>query len=95
MEEVQKRFKEAYAEAQHQSNSKADRQKHNYDKSMNTVQLMPGDVVLKKADMFQGKRKVKYCWSKVEYDVVCQVANGVPSYEIKDLSGNVKVACCN
>ena len=47
--------------------------------------------MLKKADAFQGKRKVKDWWSKVEYEVMCQVANGVPSYEIKDLSSNVKV----
>ena len=65
VEEVQKCFKEAYAESQHQSNSKADRQKRNYDKSMSTVQLMPGDIVLKKADAFQQKRKVKDHWSKV------------------------------
>ena len=31
-------------------------------------------------------------WSKVEYEVICQVANGVPSYEIKDASGNLQVA---
>ena len=91
VEEVQKHFKEAYAEAQHQSNSEVDRQKCNYDKSMSTVQLMPGDVVLKKADAFQGKRKVKDHRSEVEYEVICQVTNGVPSYEIKGLSGNVKV----
>ena len=48
----------------------ADRQKCNYDKSMSTVQLIPGDVVLKKADTFQGKRKVKDHWSEVEYEVV-------------------------
>ena len=30
-------------------------------------------------------------WSDVEYEVVRQVTNGVPSYEIKDLSSNVKV----
>ena len=47
--------------------------------------------MLKKADMFQGKRKVKDQWSEVEYEVICQVTNGVPSYEIKDSSGNVKV----
>ena len=41
VEKVQKCFKEAYAEAQHQSYSEVDRQKHNYDKSMSTVQLMP------------------------------------------------------
>ena len=48
--------------------------------------------MLKKADVFQGKRKVKDQWGKVEYEVICQVANGVPSYEIKDPSGNLQVA---
>ena len=53
---------------------------------------MPGDTVLKKADAFQGKRKVKDRWSEVEYEVIHQVANGVPSYEIKDASSNLQVA---
>ena len=53
---------------------------------------MPGDTVLKKADGFQGKRKVKDWWSEVEYEVICQVTNGMPSYEIKDPSGNLQVA---
>ena len=48
--------------------------------------------MLKKADAFQGKRKVKDRWSEVEYEVIRQVANGVPSYEIKDPSGNLQVA---
>ena len=95
VEEVLARFKEAHTEAQHQSNSEVDRQKRNYDRAMSTVQLMPGDTVLKKADAFQGKRKVKDQWSKVEYEVICQVTNGVPSYEIKDISGNLQVAHCN
>ena len=51
--------------------------------------------MLKKADAFQGKRKVKDWWSKVEYEVICQVANGVPSYKIKDASSNLQVAHCN
>ena len=57
IEKVLAHFKEAYTEAQHQSNREADRQKHNYDRAKSTVQLMPGDTVLKKADTFQGKRK--------------------------------------
>ena len=57
VEEVLAQFKEAYTEAQHQSNSEADRQKRNYDRATSTVQLMPGDTVLKKADAFQGKGK--------------------------------------
>ena len=40
--------------------------------------------MLMKADAFQGKRKVKDQWSEVEYEVICQVTNDVPSYEIKD-----------
>ena len=57
---------------------------------------MPGYTVLKKADMFQGKRKeVKDQCSEVEYEVICQVTNGVPSYEIKDASSNLQVAHCN
>ena len=88
-------FKEAYAKAQHQSNSEADRQKRNYDRATSTVQLMLGDTVLKKADVFQGKGKVKDWWSEVEYEVICQVTNGVPSYEIQDSSGNIKVTQSN
>ena len=56
---------------------------------------MPGDTVLKKADVFQGKRKVKDWWDKVEYEVICQVTNGVLSYEIKDSSGNEKITHYN
>ena len=38
---------------------------------------------------------MKDWWSEVEYEVICQVTNGVPSYEIKDSSGNVKTTHCN
>ena len=57
---------------------------------MSTVQLVPGDVVLIKNDAYQGKRKFKDWWSKTEYVVVRQVADGVPAYEVKDEVGNVK-----
>ena len=59
VEEVRRCFKEAKTEAQHQSNCKVDWQKHYYDRAMSTIQLMPGDIVLMKADTFQSKRKVK------------------------------------
>ena len=44
-----------------------------------------------KLDAFQGKRKAKDRWSKVEYVVVCQVVNDVPMYEVKDDDRNIKV----
>ena len=51
---------------------------------------MLGDVILMKLNAFQGKRKAKDRWSEVEYVVTHQVANDVPTYEVKDDGGNVK-----
>ena len=88
--EVRRCFKEAYTEAHLQTNCEAEKQKHYYDRATSTVQLVPGDVVLMKNDAYQGKQKVKDQWSETEYVVVCQVADGVPAYEVKDEAGNVK-----
>ena len=52
---------------------------------------MPGDIVLMKLDMFQGKRKVKDQWSEAEYMVVHQVTDDVPVYKVQDDGRNVKV----
>ena len=95
VEEVRKCFKEAYTEAHLETNSKAEQQKWYYDKTTSTVQFMPGNIVLMKLDMFQGKRKAKDRWSEVEYVVTHQVASDVPTYEVKDDGGNIKVAHCN
>ena len=54
------------------------------------MQLEPGDMVLMKNDVYQGKWKVKDQRSETEYVVVCQVTDGVPAYEVKDEVGNVK-----
>ena len=43
-----------------------------------------------KNDAYQGKQKVKDRWSETEYVVVCQVADGIPAYEVKDEAGNIK-----
>ena len=62
---------------------------------MSTMQLVPGNVVLMKNDVYQGKWKVKDRWSDTEYVVVCQVTDGVPAYEVKDEGGNIKTIHCN
>ena len=95
MTEVRRCFKEAYAEAHLQMNCKAEKQKQYYDRTTSTMQLVPGDVVLMKNDAYQGKRKVKDRWSETEYVVVCQVTDGIPTYEVKDEAGNVKTVQCN
>ena len=43
-----------------------------------------------KNDAFQGKWKVKDRWSETEYVIVHQVADGVPTYEVKDEAGSIK-----
>ena len=88
--EVQRPFKEAYAEAHLQTNCKAEKQKRYYDRATSTMQLVPGNVVLMKNDAFRGKRKVKDQWSETEYVVVRQVADGIPAYEVKDEVGSMK-----
>ena len=88
--EVRRQFKEAYAEAHLQMNCEAEKQKQYYDKTVSTAQLVLGDMVLMKNDMYQGKQKVKDRWSETEYVVACQVADGIPAYEVKDEAGNIK-----
>ena len=51
------------------------------------MHLMPGDVVLMKLDVFQGKRKVKDRWSEAEYMVV----HDVPMYEVRDDGRNIRI----
>ena len=53
--ETRRCFKEAFAEAHLQTNCKAEKQKQYYDRTMSTMQLVPGDVVLMKNDAYQGK----------------------------------------
>ena len=68
-----------------------DWQKWYYDKATSTVQLILGDVVLMKLDMFQGKKKAKDRWSEAVYVVIGQVRNDIPMYEVRDDGENVKV----
>ena len=50
--EVRRHFKEAYAEAHLKMNCEAEKQKWYYDRTMSTMQLVPGDVVLMKNDVY-------------------------------------------
>ena len=55
------------------------------------MQLMQGDIILMKLDMFQEKRKAKDGWSEVQCVVTCQVTNDMPRYKVRYDGGNVKV----
>ena len=71
---------EAFKEVQAQSTSEAERQRQHYDHKANAISLEPGDLVLAKADVYMGWRKVKDHWEKEPYKVVWQTAEGLPSY---------------
>ena len=90
MLEVRRCFKEAYAEAHLQTNCEAKKQKWYYDRNTSTMQLVLGDMVLMKNDVYQGKQKVKDWWSETKYVVLHQVTDGILTYEVKDEAGNVK-----
>ena len=75
---------EAFKEVQVQSISAAERQKWYYERKANAISLEPGDLVLAKADAHMGKRKVKDWWEEELCEVENQVAEGVPSYLLKN-----------
>ena len=86
---------EALKEAQVQSTSEAERQKRHYDRKSNAVLLEPGDLVLAKAVAYGG-RKLKDWWEEKPYEVECQVAEGIPSYLMKNQwTGCSQVLHCN
>ena len=62
-------------------------QKWYYDRKIGTVNLKPGDLVLVKADAWEGKRKIKDRWYKVTWEVSQQIAAYVPSYEVMNQHG--------
>ena len=87
---VRRCIKEAYTEAHLQTNCETEKQKGYHDQATSTMQLVSGDVVPMKNDVYQGKWKVKDQWSENEYVVVRQVADGVPAHEVKDEAGNIR-----
>ena len=45
---------------------------------MGARELKPGDLVLVKADVFKGKRKIEDRWEDETCEVVCQIATDIP-----------------
>ena len=85
----------ALQEAQAQSMAMAQRQKWYFDQKIGTVGLKPGDLILVKADTFQGKRKIKDRWEDKPHELVHQLATDVPSYEVNDQHGHSHILHCN
>ena len=75
--------------------AEAHQQKWYYNQKIGAMDLKPGDLVLVKADTFQGKRKIKDRWKDKPHEVVLQMAIDVPSYRVTDQCGQSCVLHCN
>ena len=84
---MRNRLRSALREAQAQSTAEACRQKRYYDRKVGAVNLKPGNLVLVKADAWKGKRKIKDRWDEETWEVSCQIAADVPSYEVTNQCG--------
>ena len=69
-------------EAQTQSMVEACRQKWYYDRKIGAVNLKPGNLILVKANVFKGKRKIKDRWKEETWEVVHQIVRDTPSYKV-------------
>ena len=76
---VHDQLRTALQEAQAQSTAKAQQQKWYCDWKIGTMDLKPGILVLVKADVFKGKRKIRDRWEDEACEVVHQIATDVPS----------------
>ena len=75
--------------------AEAQRQKWYYVQKIGAVDLRPGNLVLVKADAFQGKRKIKDRWEDEPHEVVHQIMTDIPSYEVMDQCGQSCILHCN
>ena len=81
-------------EATAQSMAEAQWEKWYYDWKIDIMDLKPGDLVLVKADAFQGKRKIKDRWEDKPYEMVHQIATDIPLYEVTDQHGQSCILHC-
>ena len=90
------RLKEALLVARDSAIMEARRQKRHYDRKAGAVELQPGDKVLVKLDAFHGQRqKLKNRWSGDLHMVVKHVADGIPTYVVKNnKTGKKQVLHC-
>ena len=82
-------------EPQAESTAEAQRQKQYYNSKIGAVGLKPGNLILVKADAFEGKWKIKDRWEDKPHDVLHQIATDVPSYEVKDQHRHSCILHCN
>ena len=78
-------LRESLVIAQDCAVKEAQRQKRLYDRKVGAVELRPGDHILVHLDAFRGqRRKLKNWWGDDLHMVVAHVADGIPTYVVKN-----------
>ena len=78
-------LRESLVIAQDCAIKEAQRQKQLYDRKVGAVELRPGDHVLVCLDAFRGqRRKLKNQWGDDLHTVVTRIADGIPTYIVKN-----------
>ena len=78
-------LRESLAIAQDCAVKEAQRQKQLYDRKVGAVELRPGDHVLVRLDALRGqRRKLKNWWGDDLHTVVTRMADGIPTYVVKN-----------
>ena len=95
MATVHDQLRATLGEAQAQSTAEVKRQKQYYDQKIGTMDQKPGNLVLVKADAFQGKRKIKERWEDEPHEVVCQILTDILLYIVMDQCGQSCILHCN
>ena len=88
--EVRRGLNKGRIKAHCSSNNRKDKTTRNFNLSKSVVQLIPGDMCWMKVNPFQGERKMDSRWDEEDYEITCQVANGLSSHETEGSSGRVK-----
>ena len=81
------RLRTTLCAVQAQSMAEACQQKWYYNRKIGIVNLKPGNLVLVKADVFKGKRKIKDRWEEETWEVVHQITTDVPSCKVMSQHG--------
>ena len=84
---IRDRLRTTLWEVQAQSTAEACWQKWYHNRKIGAVNMKPGNLVLVKADAWKGKRRMKDKWEEETWEVVHQIAAGVPSYKVTNQCG--------
>ena len=88
VQQLKSRLQWAYGTAQRMSAQESKRHKRRYDRRAKCSKIEQGDIVLVRRKAFTGKHKIADRWESATYEVVKQLAPGMPVFRVKSQDGS-------